>query len=386
MTGRPLLDQALTETITGRRALLKGAGLAGAGLAGIAAGGLLLPGRARAASTLTVGWVYVGPKNDFGFNQAHHEAVEALRSTPGLQVLEEENVPETVAVEQTMESMINFDGAQLLFLDSFGYFDHMIKVAPKYPHVQFRHQGLLWTPSDPPNTGSYFGYISEALYGCGVASAMASKTGKLGFIAAKPIPAVLRSINSFTLGARSVNPNITVQLIFTGGWSVPVKEAEATNSLADNGVDGVACHIDNLKVVLQTADQRGIHSCGLNVDQRALAPKGYLTGALYNWKVPYGEMIMDAMGGKPIPHVLKGGFAENFVRMGPFGTAASPAVRSAVTTAAAELASGKRFVFSGPLKDNRGNVILASGQHFEVDNASLSSMNYLVEGVNGSIS
>jgi basic membrane protein A len=378
MTGRSLLNQALTETTTGRRAVLKGAGLA--------AGSLLLPGRARAAATLTVGWVYVGPKNDFGFNQAHHEAVEALKSMPGLKVLEEENVPETVAVEQTMESMINFDGAQLLFLDSFGYFDHMIKVAPKYPNVQFRHQGLLWKPSDPANTGSYFGYISEALYGCGVASAMASKTGKLGFIAAKPIPAVLRSINSFTLGARSVNPNITVQLIFTGGWSVPVKEAEATNSLADNGVDGVACHIDNLKVVLQTADQRGIHSCGLNVDQQALAPKGYLTGALYNWKVPYGEMIMDAMAGKPIPHVLKGGFAEGFVRMGPFGSAASPAVQAAVTTAAAELASGKRFVFSGPLKDNKGNVILAAGQHLEVADASLASMNYLVEGVNGSIS
>ena len=381
MTGRPLLNQALTETITGRRAILKGAGLAS-----IAASGLLLPGRARAASTLTVGWIYVGPKNDFGFNQAHHEAVEALKSTPGLKVLEEENVPETVAVEQTMESMINFDGAQLLFLDSFGYFDHMIKVAPKYPHVQFRHQGLLWKPSDPANTGSYFGYISEALYGCGVASAMASKTGKLGFIAAKPIPAVLRSINSFTLGARSVNPNITVQLIFTGGWSVPVKEAEATNSLADNGVDGVACHIDNLKVVLQTADQRGIHSCGLNVDQQALAPKGYLTGALYNWKVPYGEMIKDAMGGTPVPHVLKGGFAEGFVRMGPFGPAASPAVQAAVTKAAAELASGKRYVFSGPLKDNKGNVILAAGQHLEVADASLSSMNYLVEGVNGTIS
>jgi basic membrane protein A len=381
MTGRPLLTQALTETPTGRRTLLKGAGLAT-----IAVSGLLLPGRARAASTLTVGWIYVGPKNDFGFNQAHHEAVEALKSTPGLKVLEEENVPETVAVEQTMESMINFDGAQLLFLDSFGYFDHMIKVAPKYPNVVFRHQGLLWKPSDPPNTGSYFGYISEALYGCGVALAMASKTGKLGFIAAKPIPAVLRSINSFTLGARSVNPNIKVQLIFTGGWSVPVKEAEATNSLADNGVDGVACHIDNLKVVLQTADQRGIHSCGLNVDQQALAPKGYLTGALYNWKVPYGQMIADAMGGTPIPHILHGGFAEGYVRMGPFGPAASPAVRAAVNTAAAELASGKRFVFSGPLKDNKGNVILAAGQRLDVADPSLGSMDYLVEGVSGSIS
>ncbi len=362
----------------GRRALMQAGAAAGAA-------GLLLPGGARAAAPLVVGWVYVGPKNDYGFNQAHHEAVEALKSTPGLKVLEEENVPETEAVEQTMESMINFDGAQLLFLTSFGYFDHMVKVAPKYPKVLFRHQGLLWKPSDPANTGSYFGYISEALYGCGVAAAMASKTGKLGFIAAKPIPAVIRSLNSFTLGARSVKPDITVQLIVTGGWSVPTKEAEATNSLADNGVDGVACHIDDLKVVLQTADQRGIHSCGLNVDQSALAPKGYLTGALYNWKKPYGEMIADVMAGKELPHLLRGGFAEGYVEMGPFGAAATPAVRQAVTGAAAELASGKRFVFTGPLKDSKGKELLAAGQHWDVTEPGLLSMDYLVEGVNGAL-
>jgi len=368
-------------SLPGRRDLLRSAGLAG--LAG--AGGLILPRRARAAGTLTVGWVYVGPKNDFGFNQAHHEAVEALKSTPGLKVLEEENVPETEACEQTMESMINFDGAQLLFLTSFGYFDHMVKIAPKYPKVQFRHQGLLWKPTDPANTGSYFGYISEGLYGCGVASAMASKTGKLGFIAAKPIPAVIRSINSFTLGARSVNPNITVQLIVTGGWSVPAKEAQATNSLADNGVDGVACHIDDLKVVLQTADQRGMHSCGLNVDQRSLAPKGYLTGSLYNWEKPYGMVVHDVMDGKELPHLLRGGFAEGFVRMGPFGPAANEATRKAVDTAASELAAGKKFVFTGPLKDNKGKVLLAAGQHLDVTDPSLLSMDYLVEGVNGAL-
>ena len=370
-----------SRTTLSRRGLLRTAALGGAA----SAGGLLLPHRARAAGTLTVGWVYVGPKNDFGFNQAHHEAVDALKSTPGLKILEEENVPETEAVEQTMQSMITFDGAQLLFLTSFGYFDHMVKVAPKFPQVQFRHQGLLWKPTDPANTGSYFGYISEGLYGCGVAAAMASKTGKLGFIAAKPIPAVIRSINSFTLGARSVNPAITVQLIITGGWSVPAKEAEATNSLADNGVDGVACHIDDLKVVLQTADQRGIHSCGLNVDQRSLAPKGYLTGALYNWKKPYGEMIADVMDGKELPHLLRGGFAEGYVAMGPFGTAATEPVRKAVGEAAADLASGKRSVFSGPLKDNKGKVILAAGQHMDVTDPALLSMDYLVEGVNGAL-
>jgi basic membrane protein A len=237
---------------------------------------------ARAAAP-TVGFVYVGPKNDFGFNQSHAEAVALLRKQkPDVRYLEEEKVPETSAVEKTMESMINIDGANLIFLTSFGYFDpYMLRVAVKYPNVQFRHQGLLWDPAkDPKNTGSYFGYISEAIYVCGVAAAKASKTRKLGFIAAKPIPAVLRSINSFLLGARSVDPSLTVRVIFTGDWSVPTKEAEATNALADAGVDCVNCHIDDLKVVLGVADQRGMFSFGLNTDQSALAPKGYVTGAL----------------------------------------------------------------------------------------------------------
>jgi simple sugar transport system substrate-binding protein len=366
--------------ISPRRAFLQSAAALGAGV--------ILPRAAQAAAPTTVGIVYVGPKNDFGYNQAHAEGIAALKKTPGLKILEEENVPETSAVVQTMESMINLDGASLLFLTSFGYFDpYMLQVAAKYPKVEFRHQGLLWDPAkNPANTGSYFGYISEAIYASGVAAGMATKSKKLGFIAAKPIPAVLRSVNSFTLGARSVDPSITVQLIVTGGWSLPTKEAEATNSLADHGCDVIACHIDDLKVVLQTADQRGIHSCGLNCDQSALAPKGYLTGALYAWDKPYGMMVGDVMSGKKVPNLLRGGFAEGFVKMGPFGKSATPAVREATTKAAAELASGKIATFTGPLKDNAGKTIIPAGQKLAVTDPSLASMNYLVEGVQGSLS
>jgi basic membrane protein A len=342
---------------------------------------------ARAASP-TVGFIYVGPKNDFGFNQSHAEAVAILRKKkPGVKFLEEEKVPETSAVEKTMESMINLDGANLLFLTSFGYFDpYMLRVAKKYPDVQFRHQGLLWNPDkDPKNTGSYFGYISEAIYVCGVAAAKVSKTRKLGFIAAKPIPAVLRSINSFLLGARSVDPALTVKVIFTGDWSVPSKEAEATNALADSGVDCVNCHIDDLKVVLGVADQRNMFSFGLNTDQSALAPKGYVTGALYAWDKVYGEFIDDLVTGKPLPNILKGGFAEGFVKMGPFGAAATPEVKTAVEQAASELTSGKRVVFTGPLKDNKGAVVLAAGQSLTVMDPTLGKMNYLLDGVVGSI-
>jgi basic membrane protein A len=355
--------------------------------AAMAAASALTLGPARAA-TPTVGFIYVGPKNDFGFNQSHAEAVAILRkSMPNVKYLEEEKVPETSAVEKTMESMINLDGANLLFLTSFGYFDpYMLRVAAKYPNVQFRHQGLLWNPDkDPKNTGSYFGYISEAIYVCGVAAAKISKTRKLGFVAAKPIPAVLRSINSFLLGARSVDPTLTVQVIFTGDWSVPNKEAEATNALADAGVDCVNCHIDDLKVVLGVADQRNMYSFGLNTDQSALAPKGYVTGALYAWDKVYGDFISDLVTDKPLPNLLKGSFAEGFVRMGPFGPVATPDLKTAVGVAVSELTSGKRVVFTGPLKDNKGHEILAAGQSLGVMDPTLGKMNYLLDGVIGSI-
>ena len=329
-----------------RRSLLK-AGSVAAGMFGTASGFGLRS--ATAAQSATVGWILVGPKNDFGFNQSHAEAIAKLRSTPGLKMLEEENVPETSAAEQTMESMINLDGASLLFLTSFGYYDpYMLRIAAKYPKVQFRHQGLLWDPTKAPdNAGSYFGYISEAIYASGVAAG--------------------------------------VQLIITGGWSLPTKEAEATNSLADAGVDVVGCHIDDLKVVLQTADQRGIHSCGLNTDQSSLAPKGYLTGALYAWDKPYGILVDDLLAARPLPHVVQGGFAEGFVKMGPFGASASPEVRAAVVKAAAGLTNGTLAVFTGPMKDNKGNVLLTAGQSLPVTDPGLAKMNYLVEGVLGSI-
>jgi basic membrane protein A len=211
---------------------------------------------------VVIGVVYVGPRDDFGYNQAQAQAAAILKKMPNVKVIEEEKVPETVAVQKSMEAMISQDKAALIFATSFGYFDpHMLKVAEKFPNVRFAHGGGLWTEGKhPKNTGSYFGYIDGAQYVAGVVAGHMSKKKKLGFVAAKPIPQVLRNINAFTLGARSVDPSITTQVIFTGDWSIPVKEAEATNSLVDQGVDVVTCHVDAPKVVIETAEKRGIMS------------------------------------------------------------------------------------------------------------------------------
>src|SRR5205807_4365798 len=121
--------------------------------------------------------------------------------------------------------------------------------------------------------GSYFGYIDECQYLSGVVAGYTSKSKKLGFVAAKPIPQVLRNINAFTLGARSVDPKVTCNVVFTGDWSMPVKEADATNSLIDQGVDVVTCHVDSPKVVAETAEERCIYLCGYHCSQRTLARK-----------------------------------------------------------------------------------------------------------------
>ena len=121
----------------------------------------------------------------------------------------------------------------------------MIDLSKKYAKVQFRHAAPLWTPNLPMNLGSYFGYLNQAHYVDGVAAGLSTKSNKLGFVAAKPIASVLSNINSFMLGAKSTNPNATVQVIFTGDWSLPVREAEATNALVDAGNDVITCHVDS---------------------------------------------------------------------------------------------------------------------------------------------
>jgi simple sugar transport system substrate-binding protein len=254
----------MASFIVNRRSLLKGA--AGGALA-LSSG--VLPFRQARADGLTIGIVYVGPRDDFGWNQAHAVAAAALKEVPGVTVVEEENVPETVAVSKTMESMIELDGAKLIFATSFGYYaPFVVDAAKKYPDVQFRHAAPLWSDKDPKNAGSYFGYLDQAHFIDGVAAGLSTKTNKLGFVAAKPISSVLSNINSFTLGAKKVNPNITTQVIFTGDWALPVREAEATNALVDAGCDVITCHVDSPKTVIQNAEAKGVKTCGHNASRR----------------------------------------------------------------------------------------------------------------------
>ena len=348
----------------------------------------LLPTGAAAQSPLTVGFIYVGPKDDFGYNQAHAEGAMAVKAMEGVTVIEEENVPETVDVQSTMESMIQFDGAKLLFPTSFGYFDpHILDVAPKYEDVRFQHAAGLWSADKHPmNVGSYFGYIGMGQFLNGITAGHATTSKKIGFVAAKPIPQVLLNINSFLLGARQVDPEIICQVIFTGEWSLAVKEAEATNALADQGCDVITCHVDGPKVVMETAASRGAFVCGYHANQSPLAPEKYLTGAEWNWADVYTGMVQAVLDGGTIDNFVRGGLADGFVKMSPLGPAVSDAARAQFEATKAEIMKGGYAVIKGPLNDNAGNVIATDGQAFAEDDIALESMDYLVEGVIGATS
>ena len=342
---------------------------------------------AFAQKPITVGVIYVGPRDDYGYNQAQAQAAAELKKMPGVKVVEEENVPETAAVQKSMTGMIAQDGASLIFPTSFGYFDpHMLAIAAKNPDVRFSHCGGMWTDGKhPKNTASYYGYIDECQYLNGVIAGHMSKSGKIGFVAAKPIPQVLRNINAYLLGAQSVKPGITCNVIFTGDWSMAVKEAEATNSLADQGCDVFTMHVDGPKVVVETAAKRGKMVCGYHASQAKLAPNAYLTGAEWNWLTAYTTFIDAARNGKPHPNFIRGGLKEGFVKTSAYGAMVTDAAKKSADGTKAKMMAGSFDIFKGPLKDNKGNIVITAGKSYKQTDIELEKMNYLAEGVVGSI-
>lgn len=350
-----------------------------AGAAALAAGV-----RPALAANVNVGIIYVGPRDDFGWNQAHAVAAKALATVPGIKVYEEENVPETTAVRKTLDGMVQSDGASLVFGTSFGYFDpFMIEAAKKYPKVEFRHPTSLWSADKhPSNLGGYFCYLDQAHYVNGIAAGLSTTSNKIGFVAAKPIAIVLRNINTFTAGVRKLNPNATVQLIITGEWSLPVREAEATNALITAGCDVIACHVDSPKVVIETAERKGVKTLGHNASQARLAPKGFITGAENKWETVYKSFAASIAKGEKLPNQFFGGYDKDMVLSTPFGAGATDKARNAATAAIADLKAGKP-IWTGPVKSNsgKGGVDKAYGNY----DPFLDRMDFLIEGVVGSL-
>jgi basic membrane protein A len=362
-----------------RRRFLSGAGnvlAAGTAMA-------LLPSLASASNPLTVGFIYVGPKQDFGWNQSHWDAAKRIAAMDGVNVVEQENVPETAEVEKVMESMIELDGASVIMATSFGYWQSIKKMAEKYPDVLFTHIGAIWKEGDPANVIGYRGYMEEPHYLCGIAAAHATKSGKIGFIGSKPLYFIYNNCNGFLLGARSINKDITCNAVITGEWNNPVKEAETTNSLIDQGCDVIIANVDSAKVSIETAERRGIATCGYHSDCSSLAPEGFLTGAEWNW-ASAAEFVKDWQEGKVESNLVRGGFDKDMVALSPFGPNVSDQAKADIEKAKAGFADGSLQLYAGPIVDNKGNVIVKEGDVAENGDAAFKvGVDFFVDGIVG---
>jgi basic membrane protein A and related proteins len=332
------------------------------------------------AAAQTIGYIYVGPEKDYGYNTSMDLGRQYVeKNISGAKTLHVENIPETAEVERVMERMIK-SGASIIFATSYGYLDYAIALGKKYPKIAFLHAGGLKTGD---NVGTYWANSDDALYLAGMAAGSVTKSGKLGFIAAFPIPQVIRSINAYTLGAQAVNPKVTTTVVWTGGWLNPAKEAEASNSLIDAGIDVIGEQVDSPITIAQTAEKRGIFVVGKDVNVTEFAPKAYLTGASWNWGPTMVKLVKEIQAGTWKPSHVRGDLKDGSVVLDPFGSAVADGTRKTILAKKDEILSGKFAVWSGPMMGQDGKEILAAGKPMAME--MLESMNFFVQGVIGTI-
>lgn len=343
---------------------------------------------APGAGATTVGVIAVGPKDDFGYNQAVSQGVEALRSEfPEVKVLEAYNIPEDDTAATTMESMVA-QGATVLFATSYGHLDAAKSVAASHPDVAVVHQGGLISPA-PANMGTYFGSVFEPVYVAGIAAGAATETGKLGYIYAIPIPQTLANINAFTLGAQSVRPDVEVIAVSTTSWCDPATQANRIQSLLSSDVDVVTQHQDCTKTIIEATEAAGAYTVGYHADASALAPKGWLTGSEWNWGPLYSKIVKTAVDGGFTGSEFNADYRANMASgenpfvasvIGPSVTQETKDLMAAATTDLEEGGSP----FTGPVVAQDGTVKVAEGETPPIE--TIEQMDYFVQGVTGTIS
>jgi len=338
------------------------------------------PAPAAKVEPLKIGFIYVGPVGDAGWTYAHdlgRKAVEA-RFGDKVKTTYVEKVAEGPDAERVIRDLVA-QGNKLIFATSFGFGDSMEKVARDHPEVFFEHATGFKTA---PNLRNYEGRFYENSYLAGVLAGMTTRTDVIGFVGSFPIPEVLRNINAFTLGARSVNPKVKTKVVWVNAWFDPSKETEAAQSLINGGADVLLQNTDST-AVLQTAEKNGKHAFGWDSDMSAFAPKAHLASCALNWGPYYVKATSDVLEKTWKTENTKWGIKEGLTTFVKVNDAVPAAARAKVDEAKAFLVANPGAVFRGPIKDSTGKEILAAG--VVGDDKFKGEMNFYVEGVEGKV-
>jgi simple sugar transport system substrate-binding protein/basic membrane protein A len=336
-----------------------------------------------------VGFIFVGPKDDYGYNQAAYDGSQAVaKAYPNLKVLTAENVPEDDNAARVMEDMIR-KGAKIIFSTSYGHKDPALKVAAAHPDVVIAQQGNLVDGTVPPNFGTYFGTVYEPVYLAGIVAGKTTKTNKLGYVYAFPISQTFNNIDAFELGAKSVNPAAKTYVVNTSNWCDPAKQAEAAKSLLSQGIDVISQHQDCTATVIKATESAGAYTVGYHADASALAPKGWLTGSQWNWGPLYTKIVQNVLDGKftggPYNANYRVGLktGDNPFVQSPYGASVTADVKKLVDEAKTRIAGANGSPFAGPVTDQSGKVRIPAGT--VPDYKTIEAMDYFVDGVVGKI-
>ncbi|MCA1928186.1 MAG: BMP family ABC transporter substrate-binding protein [Calditerrivibrio sp.] len=331
------------------------------------------------AKDLKVGFVYVGPVGDGGWTYAHDLGRKELEKLPFVKETRYiESVPEGADSTRVITNLAQ-KGYNLIFTTSFGYMDPTIEVAKKFKDVSFMHCSGYKTSE---NVGNYFGRMYQARYLSGIIAGGMTKSNIIGYVGAHPIPEVIRGINAFTLGVRSVNPKAVVKVVWTNTWYDPGTERNAAESLLDVGADVLTMHQDTPST-LQAAEKRGKYSIGYNSDMKKYAPNGFLTAPIWNWGVLYKEIATQVSKGTWKPESIWWGLEKKVVDLSPISKKVDKKIIEKVSAERKNIEQGKNKIFTGPIKDQSGKIVVPEGK--TMTDAELLSMNFFVEGVQGTI-
>ena len=339
---------------------------------------------AAVAKDVKAAFVYIGPTGDHGWTYQHDVGRKAVEAA-GFKTTYVEGVPESADAERVLRQLAN-SGHDVIFTTSFGYMNPTNKVAKEFPNVKFEHI-TGYKRSKNVATGNIRFY--EGRYVQGVVAGLMTKTNKIGYIGAYPISEVIMGINAFAQGMRSVNKKATISVIWANTWYDPVKEADAAKVHIAEGADILAQHTDS-PAMLQIAEKKGALGFGQSTDMGAFAPKAQLFASINNWGPYYVEKIKQLRNGKwntgdgpkHWPGNTWGGMSTDMLLLSEFKNMPSD-VAAKAKKAHDGIKSGKIKIFAGPLKDNSGKEILASGK--ELDDNALWGMNYYLDGVTGKV-
>ncbi len=333
----------------------------------------------ESGTDLKVGFVYVGPVGDGGWTYMHDAGRQEMeKAYPGMETFFVESVPEGPDSVRVMETFIQ-NGAKLIFATSFGYMDFVQDVAAKNPDVIFMHCSGY---KSAKNVGNYFGRMYQARYLSGLVAGMMSKSNIIGYVAANPIPEVIRGINAFTLGAQKTNPNVKVKVVWLFSWFDPAKEKEATLALIDAGADVIAMHADS-GAAPQAAEEAGVYVVGYNNDMSRYAPTKHLTAPIWNWGLVYKLIAGQVIDGTWKSSNIWWGLKEGLVALAPFGSAVPADAVALVEVEKAKIIEGNWDVFSGPIMNQMGEVVVKDGE--SMSDGDMLGMNWFVLGVEGEI-